>query len=538
MVNGISPQLQQRLEQRARAAGCTLEDLLTHWLDHAPTHFSPRPSIDISYKELLDHARDIIVLFDRDFRHVYVNPYVEVITGIPPEELIGKTNREMGMPAEQVQFWDESIAAVFESGKERTIEFDFTVAGDPHFFEAQLSPIFGSGDTAQYVMTITRDITERRRAEEELRESEIRLRHTQSIAHVGYWEWNMQTGENIWSDEFCRICGVDPETTQPSLELGFSLIHPEDRARAQKAIEASQEQRKPYHIEKRIVRPDGETRWVLSDGKISFDENDQPLKLAGTFLDITERKKDQDQALEAALEKMRVNIIAGFIRDASHEFRSPLTLINTQLYLMSRTEQLEKRQHYANNIMLQVERIIRLVQMLTRIVELESHSIQCDTQIDVPSLVSMLCHQLQLARKPNQAEILFIDDAHPGLATIQGASDYLIDAFRQILDNALRFTAADGRIIVRVVEEGQNVVVKVKDSGMGIPEWAMQHIFESFWRHDEAHQTPGFGLGLPIARRAIELHKGSIFVESEEGKGTRVTITLPLPQPVPANPNG
>lgn len=535
MAASISPELVKKLEQRAEEMGCTPDALLQQWLDESPVSSDPAA---IPYKDMLEHARDVVALYDRNLRNVYINTPIETFTGIAAETIQGKATHELNVSETHIHPWEATISEVFESGQDRTIKFDFTVNDAKRFFEARLSSIFSTGDDVLYVMSVTRDITENKLAEEELRESETRLALAQSIAHVGYWEWNMRTGENIWSDEFCRICGLDPKTTTPSPELALSILHPKDRKRSQAAVRASIEAGKPYRIEKRIVRPDGEIRWVLSDGRVTLDEEGNALKLTRTFLDITERKHDQEKALEIALEKMRVNIITGFIRDAAHEFRSPLTLINTQLYLMTRVTQAEKRQQYAENIHAQVTRITRLVQMLTRVVELEADTIKCNTPIDVPSLVSMLCQQLQLSRKPEHAEIQFFNEADPHVQPIQGASEYLIDAFRQVLENALRFTPADGQIRVRVSQDDQQIITTVEDTGMGIPQWAKEHVFQSFWRRDEAHQTPGFGLGLPIARRIIQLHDGEISVESEEGKSTCITIRLPLPPSLPTAQDG
>jgi signal transduction histidine kinase len=124
----------------------------------------------------------------------------------------------------------------------------------------------------------------------------------------------------------------------------------------------------------------------------------------------------------------------------------------------------------------------------------------------------------------------------PGVMLEAGADVPLIpvdaallhDALWQVVDNALRYTPADGRITVRTACSTQYAMIIVQDSGTGIPEQAMPHIFESFYRFDESHTTPGFGLGLPIARLIIEQHQGSINVESVLGVGTTVTILLPL----------
>ncbi|MCB0197356.1 MAG: response regulator [Anaerolineae bacterium] len=124
-----------------------------------------------------------------------------------------------------------------------------------------------------------------------LRQSERNLADAQRIAHLGSWEWNVQTGETLWSDEFFRICGVEPQSFVPSYDTGMKFIHPDDRESAAEVVQASLEAGEAYHIEKRLLRPDGTVRLVLTEGEMMYDDDGQPLLLLGTMLDITERKQ-------------------------------------------------------------------------------------------------------------------------------------------------------------------------------------------------------------------------------------------------------
>jgi len=113
---------------------------------------------------------------------------------------------------------------------------------------------------------------------------------------------DIATGDAIWSDEFFRICGYEPGSIEPSSEIGFQIIHPDDRDRAAEAVNKAVETGRPYEIEKRIVRPDGTVRWVHSIGEITYDRQDQPKTLIGSFQDITERKQ-AEEALRQSQER-------------------------------------------------------------------------------------------------------------------------------------------------------------------------------------------------------------------------------------------
>ena len=106
--------------------------------------------------------------------------------------------------------------------------------------------------------------------------------------------------------------------------------------------------------------------------------------------------------------------------------------------------------------------------------------------------------------------------------------DELIDALKHLLDNAYRFTPTNGTITVFSEIKGDYLWVNIHDTGPGISAENLPHIFETFWRKDEAHQTPGFGLGLPIAQRIVELFGGRIEVESKLGNGSTFSIVMPL----------
>jgi two-component system sensor histidine kinase BaeS len=122
----------------------------------------------------------------------------------------------------------------------------------------------------------------------------------------------------------------------------------------------------------------------------------------------------------------------------------------------------------------------------------------------------------------------------PNLPAINGDPVWLQEAFGNLLDNAIRFTPNGGSISVQTYSEGQQAVIEFKDTGAGISNEALPHIFERFWRQDEAHSTPGFGLGLSIALKIIEMHDGRIEVESTVGEGSTFKILLPFASIAPA----
>ncbi|XOF32376.1 MAG: PAS domain-containing protein [Candidatus Electrothrix sp. YB6] len=144
----------------------------------------------------------------------------------------------------------------------------------------------------------------RQQAEREILEHQKRLNKAEEVAHLGSWEMDIATGESRWSDEFYRICGLEPGSVSPSAEVGLKLIHPDDRVRAIEAVNRAIEAGDNYRMEKRIVRPDSSVRYVQSIGEILSDKEGRPEKLMGSFLDITELKK-AEQEREQLIEQLQ-----------------------------------------------------------------------------------------------------------------------------------------------------------------------------------------------------------------------------------------
>jgi PAS domain S-box-containing protein len=151
---------------------------------------------------------------------------------------------------------------------------------------------------------LQKGIIEQRRSEESLRKSEESLSKDQQIAHLGSWEWNIETTEQAWSDEQFRIFGYEPGVMKPTYDHFLEALHPDDRDRFIRAVQDAIEGTKPYEIEFRIIRSDKTRRTILAQGGVLRDEHDKPVRMVGTVLDITERKQTE-RNLEAALSEIK-----------------------------------------------------------------------------------------------------------------------------------------------------------------------------------------------------------------------------------------
>ncbi len=269
------------------------------------------------FRALVENSPDIIALFDQQLRHLYVNPAVEQATGIPPQTFIGKTHRDLGMPEELATFWEEALQAVFLTGQEQSIEFEVWAPSGIKFYQSRHVPEFNPDGTISSVLTATRDITERKQAEEKLRQSQFNLLQAQRIAHIGSWELDLNTQKITWSEETFRIFGIDPNQGEPNLaEHIHQQIHPDDLALWQTIVAQALADGQPYEMEIRILQTDGSIRYVVARGEAVVNEQGQVIRLLGTVMDISDRKQAEETLRLQAERERLIGLITQRIRQS------------------------------------------------------------------------------------------------------------------------------------------------------------------------------------------------------------------------------
>lgn len=251
---------------------------------------------------------------------------------------------------------------------------------------------------------------------------------------------------------------------------------------------------------------------------------DQAGKLV-VLRDVTERLVAEKIAFETAVEQERLRLLTQFIRDISHEFRTPLSVINTSLYLMGKSSDPDHQQKRRDVIQLQVKRLDSLVGEMLIAVQLDENTVLEHTEIDLKSLLQSVTQQQKSAFTEKRQQLIL--QAPPEPIRIVGDSLMLQKALANILSNASRYTPDGGTITVVGKLEDKTVSIEIRDSGIGMNAETLSRIFERFFRVDDAHSTPGFGLGLSIARTIIEKHHGRIEVESTLGTGSTFIVRLP-----------
>ena len=255
------------------------------------------------FRSFVDHATDGFFLLDDRQAVLDVNRQACESLGYRREEMIGMRPRDfdVGLDAASIARIGERVTA----GETVTFE-TLHRRKDGSVLPVEIRASEFQHGAHRFRLSLVRDITERRRAEEELRDSKIKLEVAQRIAHVGWWERDFSTGHVNLSEEVCRTFGLQAVDLPEWHERWLTLIHPEDRPRAAEAAAAALVRGGPrYDIEYRVVRRDGSERMVHSQGDVTWDESGQPLRQFGVLQDITELRRAEKElrASEQALRR-------------------------------------------------------------------------------------------------------------------------------------------------------------------------------------------------------------------------------------------
>ena len=242
-----------------------------------------------------------------------------------------------------------------------------------------------------------------------------------------------------------------------------------------------------------------------------------------------ERKQAEQQRLELTMERERVKLLASFVEDASHEFRTPLAVIHSGIELLERVVDLEKHASRIERLKEQIMHIVKLVDALLVMSQLDGGAQFVFVPLNLNSLIREL--EAEFYTPVREKALTLTLNLDNDICTIQGDKQRLHQAFTHFVENAVRYTPAQGTIEVQTYMQANYVVTAIRDTGIGISETDLPHIFERFYRADKARTSRGVGLGLSIARKIIESHQGTIEVESELGKGSTFRVLLPVNTP-------
>lgn len=257
------------------------------------------------YQNLVENSPDIIERFDLQLRHLYVSPALHRITGIAPQDFLGKTCRELGMDEDMIASWEAAAEILLRTGQRQVIEFSTPTLQGIRSFEMAIAPEWSEQQTLQSILCISRDITDRKQVETQLQDLSDRLSLAMQSAKMGVWDWDIIHNRLTWDDRVYELYGLqrNGEVTYADWE---AIIHPDDIAYCQATVQHDLAERGEGMLEFRVKRPDGSLGYVASYYLVQRNAEGQPVRCIGVNLDISDRKQAEAERLQT--ENLRIEL--------------------------------------------------------------------------------------------------------------------------------------------------------------------------------------------------------------------------------------
>jgi PAS domain S-box-containing protein len=495
---------------------------------------------------LLEHGADIFYLLtilaslaegviatDRDGKVVRMNPAAERLTGWRAESAVGRLLDEV------VFLRSDSDAPIVELA-ERALRGEVRADGGswvdlvhrqgtrrPIAFDA--SPLRTRDGRIEGALVVLRDMTETRRAQAELQQSRSFLEEAQAVAHIGSWVSELDRHERlVWSKETFRIFGIGEGQFDGTVQTFFDHVHPSDLAMVEAASEAAIRGEAKYDVTHRIVRGDGEVRWVYQQATVLRDRAGEPLRFVGTVQDITERKEAEEQLLHAR-KLEAVGRLAGGI---AHDFNNLMSVVLSFAdILLDKLPSDDGLRPHVEQIRLAGERATQLTRQLLAVGRRQM------LQPRVVDLKELVGGMMTMVRRVIGEDIDLVFRVVPELMSVFVDPVHIEQAILNLTLNARDAMPQGGRLIFELanfdlhedeahyleVRPGQYVMLAVSDSGAGMDSTTVAQAFEPYFTTKAA----GTGLGLASVHGIVRQSGGTIRAESEPGRGTTFFIYLP-----------
>ncbi len=512
--------------QKKKTAESLAAPSSTQYISHA----------DGELRHFLNLTNDLMGVYRRDGSFGRVNATFNRVLGFTDAELKTFPFVDLIIP-EDKELVQAAMQKIVQEPRDQEARVDFEAR--TRCKDGGIRWVQWSHKTAgDYIYVVGRDMSDIKHKESELHRREAQLFEAQKIGRMGHWYWEIDQQGMEWSDQIYSIFGVEKGAFTPTVESIKTLVLKRDLGKTLRVFQRAAVRRKDYELEFRLRRPNGGIRFIHCEGRCKIDPKTGEVEaLFGIMQDITERtlheralREAKDAAESAYASKTR------FLANMSHELRTPLNAIIGFSEMMQ--SQLlgpvgnPKYLGYIGDIQRAGRHLLHLINDILDMSKIEVG--KYELHVEEINVGKLICQALNMVEgHALEAQVRLITDGLPMDIQIMADRRALMQILLNLLSNALKFTEAGGAVELKCQRELGGVALIVSDTGIGIPQDKIDLVTRPFEQVDSElnRRYDGSGLGLAITKDLIELHNGTLEIDSEVGVGTTVTVLLPERQP-------
>jgi PAS domain S-box-containing protein len=482
------------------------------------------------YRALIETTGTGYLIVDKEGRVVDANPAYVRLTGHDDiQEILGRSVVEW-TASDQREKNAAAVAQCSRNGFIRDFVIDY-VDGNGRVTPIEVNAtVVGEGDSIR-IIALCRDIMERKQAEGALRESEERWKFAIEGAGDGLWDWHIQTGKAFYSPRYKEMLGFAENEIGATADEWSKRIHPEDAPGVFAAMQ-------PYMhgkpgsaiVEFRMLCKDGTWQWTSGRGMVmERDAEGKPLRMIGTNTDITDRKRAEAELIAAKTAAETASLTKSrFLAAASHDLRQPMQAISLFNEALARTSLNGEQKRISDYLSQSIKSMGDLLDALLDISKLDAGAIKANPEvIQADALVHKISDDFSAmaAEKSLRFKLCF---PFRDMAMVTDGK-LLMSLLGNLIGNAIKYTE-EGGILVAIRRRGNQALLQVWDTGIGIPAEHLDAIYEEYFQigNPERDRRKGLGLGLAIAKRIAKLLETTVVCRSRPGKGSVFEFRLPL----------